>query len=180
MLDVFTLGDVTDPGCQARAGACGVLSANDHLPSTTIALKLLAALFLPALTVTIHAAGLTWVLRRVLLATARPDTHFWRVVWLLVRVVWALLLLHAAEIAVWALFYWWQECLPDLESSTYFSGVTYATVGFGDLVLPKEWRMLSTVEGLTGILMCGLSTGFFFALMSRVYGPRARTGTPER
>jgi hypothetical protein len=26
---------------------------------------------------------------------------------------------------------------------------------------------------LTGILMCGLSTGFFFAVMSRIYSARA-------
>jgi len=139
-------------------------------------LKLLAACCLPAITVTIHAAGLTWVLRRVLSHSARADTHFLPVMWLLVRVAWALLLLHVAEIAVWALFYAWQRCLPDMESSIYFSGVTYSTLGFGDLVLQKEWRILAPVEGLTGILMCGLSTGFFFAVMSRVYGPLARTG----
>ena len=68
---------------------------------------------------------------------------------------------------MWALFYWWQKCLPDAESSFYFSGVTYTTVGYGDLVLPKEWRLLGPVEGLTGILMCGLSTGFFFAVVSK-------------
>ena len=39
--------------------------------------------------------------------------------------------------------------------------VTYTTLGYGDLVLPKEWRMIGPVEGLTGILMCGLSTGIF-------------------
>jgi hypothetical protein len=37
----------------------------------------------------------------------------------------------------------------------------------GDLVLPEEWRLLGPVEALTGILMCGLSTGFFFAVLSR-------------
>ena len=44
---------------------------------------------------------------------------------------------------------------------------TYTTLGYGDLVLPKEWRLLGPVEGLTGILMSGLSTGFFFAVVSR-------------
>jgi hypothetical protein len=47
--------------------------------------------------------------------------------------------------------------------------VTYTTVGYGDLVLPEQWRLLGPVEGLTGILMCGLSTGFFFALVSRLF-----------
>ena len=136
--------------------------------------KLLIAWCLLAVTVTIHAAGLSVVLRRVLSSPARTDTRFWPVTGLLIRVAWWLILLHLVEIAVWGLFYWWQKCLPDVESSFYFSGVTYTTVGYGDLVLPKEWRMLGPVEGLTGILMCGLSTGFFFAIVSKLFTPRSR------
>ena len=139
--------------------------------------KLLTAWCLLALTVTIHAAGLSAMFRRIPLSSALPDMRFWPVTFLLVRIAWCLVLLHLAEIAVWALFYWWQKCLPDLESSFYFSGVTYTTVGYGDLVLPKEWRLLGAVEGLTGILMCGLSTGFFFAVVSRVFASRPK---PER
>jgi hypothetical protein len=136
--------------------------------------KLLIAWLLLALTVTIHAAGLSAVLRRTPLSSAVIDTRFWPVTVLLIRVAWWLVLLHLGEIAVWALFYLWQQCLPDAESSFYFSGVTYTTVGYGDLVLPKEWRLLGAVEGLTGILMCGLSTGFFFAEVNRMFVARAK------
>ena len=66
---------------------------------------------------------------------------------------------------------------PTLGSSFYFSGVTYATIGYGDLVLPKEWQLFGPLEGLTGILMCGLSTAFFFAVMSKML--RARTETRQ-
>ena len=126
---------------------------------------LLTAWCLLALTVTIHAAGLSIILRRASLRL--PNTRFWSVTGLLVWVAWWLVLLHLAEISVWALFYWREKCLPDAESSFYFSGVTYTTLGYGDLVLPQEWRLLGPVEGLTGILMCGLSTGLFFADVSR-------------
>ncbi len=126
---------------------------------------LLSAWCLLGLTVTIHAAGLSSMLPGV--RSVLPDRRFWPVTWVLLGVAWRLILLHLAEIAVWALFYWWQKCLPDAESSFYFSGVTYTTLGYGDLVLPQEWRLLGPVEGLTGILMCGLSTGFFFAVVSR-------------
>ena len=135
--------------------------------------KVLIAWCLLALTVTIHGAGLA-VLLRSKAPLVESRTGFWSVSLLLVRVAWWLVLLHLAAIAVWALFYWWQECLPDLESSIYFSAVTYTTVGYGDLVLPKEWRLVGAVEGLTGILMCGLSTGFFYALGSRVFVSRAK------
>lgn len=134
--------------------------------------KLLVAWCLLALTVTIHAAGLAAVLGYVLRRPPAPRAGFWPMTWIVIRVAAWLILLHLAEIAVWALFYWWQGCMPDAESAFYFSGVTYTTVGYGDLVLPLEWRLLGPVEALTGILMCGLSTGLFFAVVSNLFKPR--------
>jgi len=130
--------------------------------------KLLTAWCLLALTVTIHAAGLSTMLPG--LRSVLPDRRFWPLTWRLLSVAWRLVLLHLGEIIVWGLFYWWQKCLPDAESSFYFSAVTYTTVGYGDLVLPSEWRLVGAVEGLTGILMCGLSTGLFFAVVSKSLG----------
>ena len=129
--------------------------------------KLLMASCLVATTVMIHAAGLGIVLSHVFHSTMRPDTRFWAITWLLVRIGWFLIVIHLLEIAIWALFFRWQNCLPDAESSFYFSGVTYATIGYGDLVLPKEWRLFGPIEGLTGILMCGLSTAFLFVIVSK-------------
>src|SRR5438067_13906583 len=129
--------------------------------------KVLIASCLVATTVIIHAAGLGVALAHVLHSPSRTDTRFWPITWLLIRIAWLLIMIHLFEIAVWALFFWWQKCLPDLESSFYFSGVTYATIGYGDLVLPKEWRLFGPIEGLTGILMCGLSTAFLFVIASK-------------
>ena len=131
--------------------------------------KLLIASCLVAITVAIHAAGLGKVLSHVLHSKERPETQFWPITWLFIRVAWLLLLFHLLEIAVWALFFWWQKCMPDAESSFYFSAVTYATIGYGDLVLPKDWRMLGPMEGFSGILMFGLSTAFFFVIVSKKF-----------
>jgi len=53
--------------------------------------------------------------------------------------------------------------------------VTYTTTGYGDLVLPPEWRLVGAIEALTGILMCGWSTAFFLTVGSRLYEPRQGT-----
>ncbi len=137
--------------------------------------KILIAWCLVAATVIIHAVGLVMLVVPMLHSRMRPDHPFWSVTWLVIQTAWCLIVLHLAEISVWGLFYWWQNCLPDLESSFYFAGVTYTTVGYGDLVLPKAWRLFGPVEGLTGILMCGLSTGFFFAMVSKIYASRFET-----
>jgi hypothetical protein len=129
--------------------------------------KLLIASFLVATTVIIHAGGLGMALSHALRSTGRPETRFWPITGLLIRIAWLLLLFHLLEIAVWALFFWWQKCLPNLESAFYFSGVTYATLGYGDLLLPKEWRLFGPLEALTGNLMVGLSIAFFFVVVSK-------------
>ena len=80
--------------------------------------------------------------------------------------------IHGAAIGIWALFYRWQGLLPDAESALYFSGVTYLTIGYGDLLLPSPWRMLAPVEGLMGMLMGSLSASLFFAIAVRIHQSR--------
>jgi hypothetical protein len=126
---------------------------------------------LVALTVAVHALGLARMLKKLMDSHARPPTGYWAITISLVQVAWSFILTHLCAIFLWAGFYWWQGCLPDAESAFYFSGVTYTTVGYGDLLLPEPWRILAPVEALAGILMCGLSAGFFFAIVSRIHAP---------
>jgi hypothetical protein len=88
--------------------------------------------------------------------------------WISIGLAGFIIVLHLVEIAAWALLYGLLGAMPDLTSATYFSAVTYTTTGYGDLVLPGEWRLVGAIEALTGILMCGWSTGFFFAVVSQM------------
>jgi hypothetical protein len=130
--------------------------------------KLLVGWSLMAVCVIIHAAGVTSALRWArghMAGSLRP----WRWAWLFVALAGWIVFLHLVEIFVWSVLYVWTGAMPDLPSALYFSGVTYTTTGYGDLVLPPEWRLAGAIEALTGILMCGWSTGFFFAIVSRMY-----------
>jgi hypothetical protein len=131
--------------------------------------KLLFSFLLMALCVVVHAVGVIGALRWFDHPSALTDPRFWRPTWLLIRVATWLVLLHLVEISLWALLYAWGQAIPDIHAAFYFSSVTYTTVGYGDVVLPERWRLLGGVEALTGILMCGWSTGFFFAILSRIY-----------
>ena len=133
---------------------------------------ILSACVLVAVTVALHAAGLALLLSGAKRRRASAPTRLWPITRTLIRLAWWLIVMHVAEISVWALFYLWRGCLPDAEAAFYFSGVTYTTVGYGELVLAKPWRLIAPIEGLTGVLMCGLSAGLFFAVVSRVYSSR--------
>ena len=134
--------------------------------------NLLVAFCLMSLCVVIHAAGVTEALRWV---RRHPfSLRFWSGTRFFVLVAAWMVLLHLSEITVWALYYFWRGAITDLQSSFYFSAVTYTTTGYGDVVLPQESRLVGGVEALTGILMCGWSTGFFFAVVSRMEERRRR------
>ena len=130
--------------------------------------RLLFAFGLMALCVAIHGVGVTAMLRWLDRSGVVSRT-FWGWTRLLIGLAGGTIVVHLIEIAAWALFYAWKKAMPDVQSALYFSVVTYTTTGYGDLVLPKEWRLIGGVEALTGILMCGWSTGFFFAIVSRMH-----------
>ena len=135
---------------------------------------------LVGLTVVTHTVGLVVLLKRFAKFRASPPTRFWPVTWILIRIVWALIFIHAIEITIWALFYLWVGCFQDGPAAFYFAGVTYTTLGYGDLLLPVQWRMLAPIEALTGILMGGLSTGLFFVVVSAILGFKSFDKTEVR
>jgi hypothetical protein len=134
---------------------------------------------LMTLCVIVHASGTTWALRRLRVDVDRSQ-RFWPATWICIRLAAWMIVCHIGEIAVWAAAYYLGAAMPDVSSALYFSVVTYTTTGYGDLVLPPDWRLVGGVEALTGILMCGWSTAFFFAVLSRVraWEPR-RNASPN-
>ncbi|MEO7099537.1 MAG: potassium channel family protein [Luteolibacter sp.] len=145
--------------------------------------KLLLFLFLlVSACVAIHGAGMMVGIRWLGRSWPRkhPDFTSSRIFWLLVRVVYGLLLLHLIQIAVWAAFYQIDGCFPDFETSFYYSATSYSTVGYGDVVLRHEWRILGAMEAVTGVIMFGWSTGVLFTVVHHLHShflQRLHTGT---
>jgi len=87
----------------------------------------------------------------------------------LIGVFASLMLLHLAETSIWAAFYSWRGLFANYETSLYFSLSTYTTIGYGDVLLPEKWRLLGALEGISGVLLCGLSTAFLFAVVNALF-----------
>jgi voltage-gated potassium channel len=133
--------------------------------------QLAAAFLLVTLTMWLECGGIatliTWARRAV-----AGDIHklgAFRSAALVVRVTTAVIALHGLQVLVWAGCYRWL-CLPSWESALYFSATSYTTVGYGDIVLPSNWRMLGPIESILGVLMCGLSVSLLFAIATRLVG----------
>jgi hypothetical protein len=140
-----------------------------------------AALGLTAVTVLIHGFGAAGCLRysahRWALCKDRPGQR--GAGFILTRLVTLLLLLHLAEAALWGFFYVLVNALPDLETAMYYSLTSYATVGYGDVIPTKPWRLLGPIEGSVGVLMLGWSTGVLVAVIQIVYRQRFAASRDE-
>ena len=91
----------------------------------------------------------------------------------------AVILLHGIVILLWAGCYR-GLCLPSWESAFYFSASSYATVGYGDVMLPSKWRLLGPLESMVGMLMSGVSIGLLFAAVTHLVDGDSRSRLPLR
>jgi hypothetical protein len=57
--------------------------------------------------------------------------------------------------------------VADFEPALYFSLVSFSTVGFGDITLGHEWRLLSGLTAAAGFLSFGWSTAYMVELVRR-------------
>ena len=127
-----------------------------------------------AATVLMHAGGTSMWLRHVAGRYSgtgelhRPINSFP----LLASTVVFLVILHSAQIIIWALAYLFllpPTVLNTFEEAAYFSFVTFTTLGYGDITLAGEWRIMSGIEALNGILLAGWSTAMLFAVVQRMW-----------
>jgi Ion channel len=88
-------------------------------------------------------------------------------------VIWVLFLLIPIifDVTLWAIFYYGSAALPSFEEALYFSTVTFTTVGYGDIVLGREWRQLATFEAVNGWIIFGWATALIMAVIQRLYFP---------
>jgi voltage-gated potassium channel len=88
---------------------------------------------------------------------------------LVVRLTMARVVLQGLQVLLWACCYRWL-CFPSWDSALYFSASSYATVGYGDIILPSRWRMLGPIESIIGVLICGVSVSLLVAIVTRLVG----------
>ncbi|WP_338062074.1 potassium channel family protein [Pseudomonas anguilliseptica] len=78
---------------------------------------------------------------------------------LILSLVMLLLLVgNFVQMAIWAGLFIALDEFQSFSQALYFSGVTFTTVGYGDLVLSPARQLLSPIEAANGILMLGVST----------------------
>jgi hypothetical protein len=93
---------------------------------------------------------------------------FWGGAAVLGTVLVALLATSLAQIALWAVAFVLGGEFADFETAFYHSAVNFTTLGYGDIVMSRHWRLLGPLEAVNGSLMLGLSAAMLFTVLMRV------------
>ena len=130
--------------------------------------QLFLATVMSLVTVAIHLTGLGFLVR-ILRSQHRLVQPLKRApLAVLLITTAAIFAIHTVEIWFYALLYVLLGALNTFEVALYYSTVTYSSVGYGDVLLGEEWRILGAIEGATGLIMIGWSTAFLVSLLAQL------------
>ncbi|SPR97320.1 ion channel [Cupriavidus taiwanensis] len=88
---------------------------------------------------------------------------------MLLSVVMVLTLLgNFVQMGIWAILFMLLGEFADFATALYHSGVNFATLGYGDIVMSPRWRLLGPLEAANGILMFGVSSSVMTAAVLEV------------
>lgn len=73
-----------------------------------------------------------------------------------------------AGVWLWGLAFYGLGAFPTLEESVYFALVAFTTLGFGDVLLPHEWRLLAGMAAANGLLNFGLLTALLVEALRQI------------
>ena len=137
-------------------------------------LNIIIGLIMVAITVAIQAYGTSYWLKKLAgkLFSLPPDKFDRRSTRLLILTSLFLLLLNCSQAILWALMYFYIPNITgfeSLEKAIYFSLVTFTTLGYGDITIQTDFRILSGIEAMNGILLIGWSTTLMYSAMQAIW-----------
>lgn len=80
----------------------------------------------------------------------------------------AIISLHGLEIWLFTGFYLLSGAIATVEEALYFSTISYSTVGYSDIHITQQWRLVGAFESILGVILLGWSTAFFLRTLSRI------------
>ena len=122
-----------------------------------------ATTFVHAVFVSISAAVLRRFIKKV-----GDAVRVFRDSFVLVLLTLWLMAAHCLEIWLWAYAYLRLDLFGSVEQALYFAAVSYTTLGFGDVLLPEDWGLLSGAAAANGLLLFGLSAAFLVETSARL------------
>lgn len=131
--------------------------------------QLAISLMAIAVTMTIQASFMLVAIGHIRRRIPRLTSTLNRALVVIFIVIWFFLSI-CLQCWAWAGLFLWVGALDSFEAALYFATVTFTTLGYGDIVLGPEWRLLGAFAATNGTIIIGWTTAIVFLAVERVYG----------
>ena len=129
------------------------------------------------------SAGIWFCVERILVSlgdwAARPPHGPKLFAFLMISLTSTIFMLMSA-VLIWAVAFWVLDLFQTFEAAVYFSLVAFTTLGFGDVLLADEWRLLSGLSAANGLLHFGLMTAVLVETMRETRHRQRETANQQR
>lgn len=72
------------------------------------------------------------------------------------------------QIAIWGALFVCLGEFDEMYEAIYHSAVNFTSLGYGDVVMSKPWKLLGPLEAVNGVLMLGMSGATLLAILQQI------------
>lgn len=65
---------------------------------------------------------------------------------------------NLSQVAIWAILFLGVGEFDSFSAAFYHSAVNFSTLGYGDIVMADQYKLLGPIQAINGVLMIGIST----------------------
>jgi hypothetical protein len=80
----------------------------------------------------------------------------------------AMLAANFIQITLWGLVFLWLEEFNELYEAIYHSAVNFSSLGYGDVVMSKNRKLLGPLEAINGVIMLGMTSAALVVILQQL------------
>jgi hypothetical protein len=115
-----------------------------------------------------------WCVRYYARRSSRPpDRPVIEAIVPLVVAMLAMMVANLLQVALWGGLFVLLGEFEDLYAAIYHSGVNFTSLGYGDVVMGAEWKLLGPLEAANGVLMMSMTAAALTAMLQQTVRSQA-------
>jgi hypothetical protein len=145
-------------------------------------MNMLVGLPMMLLCLLVQSATVFWSVRHYVRQTERPGSRagLFASIRPLLSVMIIMMMGNFVQIVAWGILFVGLNEFSEYYEAIYHSTVNFASLGYGDIVMSKRWKMLGPLEAVNGVLMLGMTSAALMAIMGQIIKAQRRAlGLPE-
>ena len=79
-----------------------------------------------------------------------------------------LMLGNFVQIVIWGVLFIFLGEFSELYEAVYHSAVNFTSLGYGDIVMSKRWKLMGPLEAANGVLMFGMTSAALMAILQQL------------